>query len=283
MTIEQAKKNSASFLYLWASDEFLAAIPNKYARIIRTKRANQNRLITASFGEKNRDARIQEIRAQFIEDYGMTPAQALVVLAQGGTVAGKDWSKGVFGIGAVKRKDFAQDTDFSVDPTTGHILYKGQDVHNNTEEFSVDVVYGKSDTGETVITEYVVNDKMYERSFSSRLSDDGKFYAYQYNNSKGELMDADGKTASAKDSADIWGNINLTLNAILEWLLKFFGLDDNKTQTVTASNTLPSQKGDGFVTSTGFGDAGVVVLALAAGGAFLAGGFKGLKKSKKSK
>ena len=49
LTITQAQKNAANFMYIWADEKnFLQKINRKYANIIRGKKANQIKLLKLS-------------------------------------------------------------------------------------------------------------------------------------------------------------------------------------------------------------------------------------------
>lgn len=104
LTITQAQKNAANFMYIWADKkEFLQKIDKKYANIIEGKKLNQIKLLKLSAQKygKSYEEYTDAIREAFIATYDVTPAEALVILAQGGSIAGKNWSEGVYGIGAL--------------------------------------------------------------------------------------------------------------------------------------------------------------------------------------
>ena len=48
LTLEEAKQHPECFMYVWATDQFLAAIEPKYAKIIGAKRANQKKVLMLS-------------------------------------------------------------------------------------------------------------------------------------------------------------------------------------------------------------------------------------------
>ena len=108
-----------------------------------------------------------------------------------------------------------------------------------------------------------------------------KYYAQSYSTNDGKTYNYNGNEQDASDNGTVWEGIILNLATFIEWLLSLFGLNTNSaTQTLTAENTLPSQTADGFVVEAGFGEAGAILLALAAGGAILSGGLKTKKNSK---
>lgn len=268
LKISEAKKHPANFLYIFADEKkFLQYIPVKYANIIRGKKANENKLLMLS-AQKHKttyDEYVSAIRQGFIDIYGITPAQALVELANGKTVAGKNWKQGVFGIGALKQAKFTG-TSYSVDADTGEILDNGvpQPLDNT--------VY-KEVNGKTVPFQKFVYDNTTGYTFMSQLDEStGKYYATSKTDASGNITNALGAEMTTSDSASIWENVIMFAQQFIEWLISLFS--GTTTNTLTEENTLPDQQADGFVTEAGFGEAGAILLALAAGGALIASGSK---------
>ena len=275
LTIDQARANAANFMYIFAPDEFLAAIPKKYANIIRGKAGNQNLLLDRSARKyKSTLEQYQNaVRDGFIEQYGMTPIDALITLAKGGRVAGKDWSKGIFGVGALSSATFTgaevNGQTPRVDQTNGHIYLGSKDI-TDTSKTIVEEVNGK-----TVNYQLFSQDDVFV--FTSQYQN-GKYYAASYVDPEGQKHSYDGKNISNSDSATIWSNIILSVQTFIDWLLSLFGY--NSSETINTDNTLPNQKTDGFVYESGLGEMGLILLATAAGGLILATSGKGKKKSK---
>lgn len=273
LTIEQACQHPADFMYIWADDQkFLPYIPKKYADIIRGKRANQRKILALSaekFGTTEQ-AYTDAIREAFIDIYDHTPAEALIILAQGGSIAGKNWSEGVFGIGAVL--SFSNNPNILVDAKTGHIFNGGTDITDESK-----TVYG-SVKGQVWPIQYVAQlDGITYMSNYNKVTK--KYAAYTWSNAEGTYNAKSGSAFSPSQSSDIWGAIIASLDKFLNWLLQLF--TGTSVETITAENTLPSQTNDGFVSTEdgGFIEAGGILLALAAGGALIASG--GLKLGKK--
>lgn len=289
MTITEVQKHPADFLYIFADDKkFLPYIDLKHRAIIVGKRANQNKIILLSAQEygSSRDEYVKAIREAFINIYGVTPAQALVTLAQGGEVAGKNWAKGVYGVGstAITRKDFVQNPSITVNTETGEILKDGKVVS------STPAVYGRSLKGDAVAFNYsyTENGKTYTSQYNKAL---GKYYASAYATAD-VMQNADGKNITGADVSSNWENGILSIEKLGDWimnLLEQLGLisTDDGRETISPANTLPSQTKDGFVagvekTETDWGTIGLVVL----GGTLLATGafskfWKGALGSKK--
>ena len=115
LTKEQILQNPANFLYLFADEQlFLQRIDAKSASIIRAKKINQQQVLVNAVTSANYNSAIDEVRTAFTNIYGMSPEKALVTLANGGEVAGKNWAEGIYGVGAVKRQDFVQNTSVKV-------------------------------------------------------------------------------------------------------------------------------------------------------------------------
>lgn len=283
LTIDQAKKSPAAFMYVFATDKFLACISKKYANIIRVKRANELKLLKLSAKKYLKDINryteyVSAVKSAFINMYGMRPIDALVILAQGGTVAGKNWEKGVFGIGATRTNTTFNGVEVSgntvtVDPNNGHILCGGKDITNKDVLSNVDgktkvyQLFGTTDSGMTFQSQY------------NKYT--GKYYAYAFRDeAMGETISAStNQVMSGADGADLWGNIILIVQQFIEWLINLFG---QGRETLNAENTLPNQSTDGFTYSkNSTSESSLILVALLAGGALLATSGKG--KSGKNK
>lgn len=291
LTIKQACEHPASFLYVWADNRFLNEINPQYARIIRVKKANQMKVLMLSADKYfNGDwSKVSEyysaIKKAFEDMYGMSPYNALIVLARGGEVAGKNWAEGVYGIGALPTSVFAGVTanggaNVSVDKTTGHIFYGGKDitdesrtVYNNIRGKVIPYqLFGTDDFGYTYMSQYNKTLK--------------KYYAQIWTDDSGQSHSAStGKVTTASDGASIWGNITIDwtwIQNVLNWLLSLFGIspipalggETVTKETLTTENTLPNQQADGFVQKAGMSEAAAIALLLVAGGTLMAGGIK---------
>lgn len=282
LTIQQACSSPAAFMYVWAHEEkFLKLINPEYAKIIRAKKANQTKLLSLSaekyLGSTSKVNQYTDaIRQAFIDAYGMTPAEALIILAQGGSVAGKNWAEGVFGIGATKGIDFG----ISINGQSVFVNKQDGHIYAGTTDLTNSVVY-KDIKGQSVAYQLFARDvKDGDKSYTFMSQYDKKsqtYYAATYSNADGEFSATTGRAVTAADGADIWGNIMLIVQKFINWLISIFG---GGKQTLSAENTLPNQSTDGFVQQAGVGESGVILMALLAGGALLMGGNK--KKSSQS-
>ena len=279
LTIQEACKNPQNFMYIWADEKaFLQYIKPEWATVIRTKKANQIKLLKLSAEKyrKSYEEYTNAIREAFIATYDMTPANALIVLAKGGQVAGKDWEAGTFGIGELYPDNFngmtLNDQPIKVNPENGHILIGAQDITDSSKTVYANV------KGQTIPYQLFGTDGQY--IFMSQYNKTKKkYYAKSYADGQYTYSARNGSEINASQSGDIWGAVLLSLEQFLNWLLSLFTGNTTNKEMINAENTLPNQQADGFVQEAGMGEAGMILLALAAGGALLAGGVKGKKKS----
>lgn len=273
LTIQQACVCPQDFMYIWADEKkFLQYIDKKHAAEIRSKKANQNKLIALSAQKYNKTQKeyTDAIRAAFVEQWKCTPAEALVILAQGGQIAGKNWDEGVYGIGALNVSTFTGHPDISVRPEDGHILNNGVDATDTTK-----TVYATIKKQAVPYQLFATIDNVtYMSQYNKTLK---KYYAQTYSTAEGQFSARTGNSVNAGDNADIWGAILSSFEKFLSWLISLFG--GGTTTMLSAENTLPNQTADGFVQEAGMSDAVKIALVLAAGGALLTGGLK-KKKAK---
>ena len=287
LTLDQARKHADCFIYIFASDAYLKEISKKYAAVIRTKRANQRKLLTlsaqeflnsnAQYGDKYYNQYVTAVYDGFVEIYNMKPLEALVKLALGEEVTGKNWSEGVYGVGAVHAATF-YGTNITVNATNGHITKDGVDYTDESK-----TVY-KEIKGTAVPYQLfaVINDVTYMSQYNKTYK---KYYAQTYSSNSGTYSAKNGTTVSATDSASLFSNVQLGAWDFLEWiksLLSFFGINfgSSTTETITESNTLPNQQADGYVQESGLSEAAAIALLAVAGGTLLAGGFFKKKSNK---
>lgn len=271
LTKQEACTSPASFMYIFATDEFLSYIEPKYAIIIKGKRSNQVKILMLSADkylgdEKKWTEYGEEIRSAFIEMYGMQPIEALSILAQGGSVAGKNWSEGVYGIGATANIDFGKSVNGAsvyCNSKDGHIYAGTLDITDESKTVYKTIkgqaipyqLFSRETEGMTFMTQYNRTRKQYD--------------AQSYSTSDGEFSARTGAALTGINGGDIWGTIIMYLERFAEWLISIFVKEEDQKQPITAANTLPSQTGDGFVQQAGMSIGAKIALALAAGGALL--------------
>lgn len=296
MTLDEVRAQAANYMYVFATEDYLKYLPKKYAAIIRAKKYNQKKVLALSaekyYGDPSPEGQayknyVQAVRDGFLENYGMLPGEALVLLAEGKTVAGKNYEAGVFGIGAAKSATFTgvaiDDKEVKVDPETGQIVIDGRlypttqtiyDTKKGDDLGRYQQVY-MDDNNYTFVSQYNKSDrKWYACTWSSGMT--GKTYKA-----------SNGKETSASKMSSVWESLALAFDGWDDWLKsvieQLLGVNTQAAngEPLSAKNTLPNQTADGFVTEDGgLMEAGGILLALAAGGALLTGG---LMKGKKSK
>lgn len=270
--LSEAKKHPACFLYVWASDSFLSQIDRKYAEIIYRKRLNENKLIFLS-AEKagiTVDAYAQGIYDAFKEMYGVSPTEALNILAEGGEVAGKNWKKGVYGIGSVSRVNTFKDSNIKVDSKTGHFTINGNEIDPNSYRYEAG--YGRNDYKIYYLDEK--SGKTYCSIYNRTMK---RYYSDSYSDKDGNQFLPLGMAIGGADGSSIWGNvIENIFNVIWNWIMKLFG-GSSDSEKLTDKNTIPSQSEDGFT----YTESGSLLLFAAAGGLLLAGGLAKSSKGKK--
>lgn len=273
MNLQTLVNRPETVLYAFAPDAFIAKLGNKAKTIVYYKKQNQVKLINTLAVDAGMDyasatARIQQ---SFQNAYGMYPYDALKVLASGGEVAGKNWAKGVFGIGLLpKRQDFAQNMGVSVDPKTGKILVNGVEGANQVSVYSGSKIKSYSYTDANGNT------------YTSVRNLSGKYYANTYTASGSEVtQNANGDTVTSADSASIWTSVTEIFNNLWNWLMRLLGI--NKEETILdPQNTIPMQT-DGFVEEeTSVGEAAMWAVLAVGAGVMLSGGLKP-KRGKKNK
>lgn len=283
LTIEQVKQHPADFMYVYAYkwDQFLNAIPKKYAQIITGKAVNQRKVLAESAKHNGLTLADYEaaVKEGFVNIYDTTPRDALIVLAQGGEIAGKNWEAGVFGIGS-RTSNFngmkIDGKDVTVREEDGHIFIGTTDVTDESKTV-VKTILGKAINYQLFSTPTSTG-TMFESQYNKTYK---KYYAKLWVEGDGKKYRAsDGKEVGNTEGASVWGDITLSIETFLNWLLSLFGISvDSDVKQLSADNTLPNQKNDGFVYESGFGEAGAILLALAAGGLVLANSKKKGKRT----
>lgn len=239
-TLQTILQCPTDFLYLWASDGFISQLGSK-AKIVRQKKYNQYQTLWKTMVE-NTNAKSQEELQEVYESwtdkvasaikdiYGMTPAQILEKLAMGEEVLGKNWDKGVYGIGAVKQLTFDQTAGMGVDYATGKITYQGVELKNQTP------IYGSDGS----ITGYSA---MYGENQYQSSGMNGAYAAYSFSDPNGVIQSPTGGSLSAS-SASFWqnsANYMPIIERLLDWIMSFFGGSLQGRTVLTQQNTAPKQ------------------------------------------
>lgn len=238
---KQYTSHPEDYLYMFASESFLAKMDAKSRKIITAKAYYQKKIIVNAVTNAHYDEARAELRQALIDLYGKTPAQILTDLAAGKTVAGKNWAEGVYGVqgvGAVVNT-FASNVAVTVDPQTGMISQGGKVVSTDAT-----AIVGNSKATGNVIGYYY-------------RDENGNCYTSQYNKvtkrfSAGTVSDKDGNVRLADGSLttnaamnSIWTSIISGVEQFTNWILQRLEVKENE-QLLTPQIALPDAT-DGFV------------------------------------
>lgn len=255
------------FIYLWASDGFIAQLGSK-ARIIKEKKYNQYQTlwkIMVDNVKSNNSADLQDAYIDWTNQiadaikntYGMTPAVILQKLAMGEDVLGKNWKQGIYGIGEVQ-STFSQNNAVTVDGSTGKIMVNGVAADGQVP------IYGANG----VVTGYSYYDKTANAQFQSGVNANGQYGAACYSNESG-VQSATGGTFD-QSTGSFWSNaanyIPL-IQRVIEWLVSLFGAGERVV--LTRQNTVPEQtewveenNGNGSLIAGGLALAGLALITM---------------------
>lgn len=279
-TLSDIKKCPIDFLYIWAGNEFISQLGSK-ASIIAEKKYNQYQTLwrimvdnedagSVEANQKTFTRWTNEIAQAIYDTYNLTPAEILVALASGKTVAGKNFSQGVFGVGETTSNTFVQNSNYKVDSATGKI-YAG-DGATMKDKLHQTPIYGED--GNVSGYSYTIGNTQYQSVYSN-----GKYVALSYSDING-VQKANGGKYSAANST-FWQNAENYMpivNNILDWLLSLVSqlLPGDRT-LLTTENTVPKQSEWIYEEKSSTGWLG----ALLAGGAAMALLFPGKKGKRK--
>lgn len=265
-TLSDILQTPIDFIYLWASEAFIAQLGSK-SSIIKQKKYNQYQTLWRIMVDNTKSSNGDDQMAAYnswvekigkaIEDvYAMKPAKILEKLAMGEQVFGKDWNRGVYGVGGKTKISFDQDMGgVYVNPQDGMIM-----MPDGTPLSTNKPVYGEN--GVIVGYSATVGTAQYQ----SALAVEGGYCSYSYSDSTGRIETADGVSLAASSSS-FWQNANNyipIIEDVLSWLKSLIEsyLPGGSRTVLTSQNTLPSQS-EWIETDSGNGGliAGGVALA----------------------
>ena len=279
LPLEEAKQHPASFLYVYADNDFLNSIDEKHREIIREKGFNQKQWMWVSAGEDKLKFEAYKIavRLAFTDMYGMDPYEALLRLAAGETIAGKNWNEGIYGIGSLATT-FADNQGYTVSKD-GHFYKNGKLIPDDQTK----VEYANND-GTGIIYKRYYTDQVTKTTYALIYNKTLKTYkADSYSLENGGVYSPMGMHIGGADGSTMWGNVIMNVvNAIINWFLNLLGINtDGSKEQLTVDNTLPSQVEDGFAGVEPLISGSTMLMLMAAGGMLLYGGTK--KKGGKRK
>ena len=281
-TLASLKKCPIDFLYLWASDSFISQLGSK-ANIIKQKKyyqyqtlwkvmAENEKFSSTDEGQEIYNRWVKELGEAIKEVYGITPAEILRKLALGEEVAGKNFKKGVYGVGGSTNTSFVQNSNYQVNPTTGQIM--AGDGGSMKDLLHQTPIYGQD--GKVSGYSYSVGGTQYQSTYNN-----GQFVALSYSTESGVQNASGGAFDASKGS--FWQNANNympMINSVLSGLTSIVNTYFPGNTVLTQQNTVPSQT---EWVDTGSDNSGLwVVGGLAAVGVALLGFGKRGKNKKKA-
>lgn len=241
MSTNDVLKCPQEFLYIFASEQFLATLPAKVAKIIRAKKENQYYLLrnVVCGGDNNKMSQLSaQMSSKLKEAFGYSPLMILQKLKDGEEVAGKDWVSGVYGVGAL-RNGFAKGSpNLVVDPKTGTLYDTIAGEYASYVGYNT--LYGKDGR----VSGYTIT--MDDGStYQTVREKDGKFYAGTYVDPSGQSYTASGNLMGLAGFRSVWSSIQGYLqlfSEIITFLKEMFPALFNRGTFLTARNTAPSNE-----------------------------------------
>lgn len=243
MDKKDIQRSPGDFLYVFLSDDNILTISRTMgadkAKIINRKRLNQLKLLKAAY-DGNIDKGKADVRNWIVATYGYNPEQVFLKLVAGEAVAGKNWKKGIYGVGNLPSDTFADGSSYKVDSNTGKLTLDGSEVDGGTP------LYLNNSKGESYIDgwAYVIGNK----SYTTELNADGNYYASCYGTENGGYF-ANGDAFNVSQSSNFWSGLSTyfplvksLLDVLIKALTKLFGSDKGDDgNTIEPKNTVPTQ------------------------------------------
>ena len=285
VTLQNILEQPIAYLYVFRNfyiDEaktvkFLNTLGNKKS-IIDGKGNNQealirNRVVSERGSEDTYQEFLGELRNKIKEEYGMSPELILCKLANGETVAGKNWEKGVYGIGENENENVAP-AGCSVDPTTGKVKYNGTFLSQYP-------VYGNiTKNGITTVGVIGYTAEKNGTTITSGVSSTGNYKLYSVGTTNSQKF-ANGTNFKNADSSNLWASLGTYLPyigmifSLISGLVSLFKGTSSwswgNTGLLGSYNTYPCQKdwADFGDDDEGMTTSDLLLLAAAAGAIYL--------------
>lgn len=226
--LDQVLKCPVDFIYLFASDKFIASLSGAYRTTVYKKNVLQRQYINRSAREagENYQDWLNKISQEIVNTYGMKPSEILNRLASGQNVAGKNWSAGVYGVGATNYEGFSQNTAITVDKGTGKLMQAGKEIQGQTAVYS--------GSGKVVGYTATVDGAQFQSKRSG-----SNYYAGMYSTTDG-AFNADGSQYQAINSESIYQSMQSWLPMIqqfMQWLISLFNISVAQPTQVVASQS----------------------------------------------
>lgn len=220
-------KTPADWIYLFASDSFIARLSGEYRSTVYKKNVLQRKYVNTCAVDSNE--KFEDWRAKigdsFKNIYGITPQEALNRLASGENVAGKNWKEGVYGIGKLYEA-FSQNSTITVNADTGKLMQGGSELSGQTAVYS----------GNGKVVGYTVN--IGGANYQSMKSG-GQYYAGTYSTQEG-AFNADGSIYQPQTSQSIFQSMTAWMPMIqqfVQWIMSLFNFQAIQPRQVVAQQS----------------------------------------------
>ena len=128
---EQLRDAASNLIYAWISENNLKYFASKYSQVIARKRAYQLQFMANIARQANVSGSevTNYVENCIVEIYGKKPSEIVYLLAQGKTIAGRNWKRGIYGIGELTSGTTSfLDSDYTVNAETGDIELNGKNM-----------------------------------------------------------------------------------------------------------------------------------------------------------
>lgn len=252
---EQLRNAASNLIYAWISENNLKYFSSKYSSIIARKRAYQLKFMANIARQANVAG--NEVTA-YVEQcvkniYGIAPTEIVYQLAQGKTVAGRNWKRGIYGIGELTTGTTTFDgSDYTVNAETGDIELNGKNMTKrrrcNTYQTEYVQTYDangnlKTDKGSVYLEGKTYYDKNTGKSYSSVLNDETGKYEVRCVTDGDTRIASDGSKLGA-DACTFFENAQDFITIIGNFLKNILAMF--QITTITAEDIAVNQVDDGF-------------------------------------
>ncbi|MBQ7387878.1 MAG: hypothetical protein IJW01_00635 [Paludibacteraceae bacterium] len=292
VTLQNILDQPIAFLYVFANFDipdvgnFLDTIGNKrsiiYGKMRNQQQLIKNRLIAERGNADYYQEFLAELEAKIEDDFGLTPHVILVKLAMGETIAGKNWEKGVYGVGNLTNiTNLSQQTTI---PSKTYSLYNynvatGKFTNKNGNSVLANPILGTKPDGSYGITGWTsVLGNNY--TVTSNISPTGSYNITSVGSDSSQ-QNANGTLFKNANSSNLWASLGTYLPyigmilAIIGSLVSLFKGNSSwswgNAGLLNSYNTYPCQKdwADFNDDNEGMTTSDLLLLAAAAGAVYL--------------
>ena len=256
---KQLKNAASNLIYAWISENNLKYFASKYSQVIARKRAYQLQFMANIARQANVSGSevTNYVENCIVEIYGKKPSEIVYLLAQGQTIAGRNWKRGIYGIGELSSGTTSfSGSDYTVNSETGDILLNGKIMTKrrrcNTYQTEYIQTYDdkgnlKTDKGRVYLEGKTYYDKSSGKSYSSVLNDETGKYEVRCVTDGDTRIASDGRALSA-DACTFFENAQDFVTIIGNFLKNILAMF--QITTITTEDIAVNQVDDGFEPET---------------------------------